>query len=185
VLELNHQNTSKWPKGTFPFQSPPFWWFMPTQQKATKEVQHQCKWEHKFVLIQIWHIWIILCHHLILFLQINLNFLSLSQNTCWDIKRVVPREIDQRFQKLPLFPIVNYSPHKKPTFDKRDNKRVLTNQKLYSTIFKILSSILLFSKFSSGSWSIYCFGLIFSPFGIKHQNGINLGPLTPLLHKNY
>jgi hypothetical protein len=25
---------------------------------------------------------------------------------------------------------------------------------------------------------------IFSPFGIKHQNGINLGPLTPLPHKN-
>jgi hypothetical protein len=28
----------------------------------------------------------------------------------------------------------------RPTFDKRDNKRILTNQKLYSTIFKILSS---------------------------------------------
>jgi hypothetical protein len=25
---------------------------------------------------------------------------------------------------------------------------------------------------------------IFSPFGIKHQNGINLGPLTPLPHQN-
>jgi tetrahydromethanopterin S-methyltransferase subunit C len=24
---------------------------------------------------------------------------------------------------------------------------------------------------------------IFSPFGIKHQNGINLGPLTPLPHQ--
>jgi hypothetical protein len=27
--------------------------------------------------------------------------------------------------------------HKKPTFGNRDNKKVLTNQKLYSTIFKI------------------------------------------------
>jgi hypothetical protein len=54
--------------------------------------------------------------------------------------RVIPKEIDQRFQKLPLFPIITTSPHKKPkkpTFDKRDNERVLTNQKLYSTIFKI------------------------------------------------
>jgi hypothetical protein len=25
---------------------------------------------------------------------------------------------------------------------------------------------------------------IFSPFGIKHQNGINLGPVTPLPHQN-
>jgi hypothetical protein len=25
---------------------------------------------------------------------------------------------------------------------------------------------------------------IFSPFGIKHQNGINLGPLTPFPHQN-
>jgi hypothetical protein len=54
-----------------------------------------------------------------------------------DFQRGIPREIDQRFQKLPLFPIINISPHKRPTFDKRDNKRVLTNQKLYSTIFKI------------------------------------------------
>jgi hypothetical protein len=38
-------------------------------------------------------------------------------------------------KKLPLFPIINYSPHKKP---KRDNEGVLTNQKLYSAIFKIL-----------------------------------------------
>jgi hypothetical protein len=25
VLALDHQNSQKWPKGTFPFQSPPFW----------------------------------------------------------------------------------------------------------------------------------------------------------------
>jgi hypothetical protein len=30
----------------------------------------------------------------------------------------------------------------------------------------------------------FCFGLNFSPFGIKHQNGIILGPLTPLPHQN-
>jgi hypothetical protein len=52
-------------------------------------------------------------------------------------KRVISGVFDSRFQKLPLFPIINTSPHKRPTFDKRDNARVLTNQKLYSTIFKI------------------------------------------------
>jgi hypothetical protein len=29
----------------------------------------------------------------------------------------------------------------------------------------------------------FCFGLNFSPFGIKHQNEIILGPLTPLPHQ--
>ena len=72
--------------------------------------------------------------------------------------------------KLPLFPIIKHSPHKRPNFD---SKSILTNQKFYSTLFK---------NFTSGSWSI-CFGLIFSPFGIKHQNRIILGPLTPLPHQ--
>jgi hypothetical protein len=92
----------------------------------------------------------------VLFLQIELKFLSLSQ-------------------KLPLFPIINHSPHKRPTFDKRDNKRFLTNQKLYSTIFK--GSQVVADPFIA-------LAFIFSPFGIKHQNGINLGPLTPLPHQN-
>ena len=91
------------------------------------------------------------------------------------MKRVITREIDSRFQKLPLFPIINISPHKKPTFDKRDNKRVLTNQKLYSTIFKISQVV---------ADPFIALAFIFSPFGIKHQNGINLGPLTPLPHQN-
>jgi hypothetical protein len=91
------------------------------------------------------------------------------------MKRVVPREIDSRFQKLPLFPIINTSPHKRPTFDERDNKRVLTNQQLYSIIFKnsqVVADLFIALAF------------IFSPFGIKHQNGINLGPRTPLPHQN-
>jgi hypothetical protein len=47
--------------------------------------------------------------------------------------------------------------------------------------------ILQFSKFTSG-WLINllwpALALIFSPFGIKHQNGITVGPLTPLPHQN-
>jgi hypothetical protein len=42
-----------------------------------------------------------------------------------------------------------------------------------------------FSKFSQVVADPFvCFGLIFSPFGIKHQNGINFGFLTPLPHQN-
>jgi hypothetical protein len=108
---------------------------MPTQQKATKrsatsiQMRTQNCFDSNLAYMD---------HSLpplgFVFLQINLNLLSLSQT---HLLRLVPREIDQRFQKLPLLPIINHSLHKRPTFDKRDNKRVLTNQKLYSTIFKI------------------------------------------------
>jgi hypothetical protein len=81
----------------------------------------------------------------------------------------------KNYQKLPLFPLINHFPHKRPTFDKRDNKRVLTNQKLYSTIFKI-SQVVVDPPIA--------LAFIFSPFGIKHQNGINLGPRTLLPHQN-
>jgi hypothetical protein len=76
-----------------------------------------------------------------------------------------------KISKTPLFPIINTSPHKKPTFDKRDTKRVLTNQKLYSTIFKISQVV---------ADPFIALAFIFSPFGIKHQNGINLGPFNPI-----
>jgi hypothetical protein len=41
----------------------------------------------------------------------------------------------------------------------------------------------LFSKIHKWLADPFCFGLNFSPFGIKHQNGIILGPLTPLPHQ--
>jgi hypothetical protein len=107
-----------------------------------------------------------------LFLQIKLNFLSLSQ--IWGIEKGILREIDQRFKNSPLFPIIKHSPHKRPTFDKKRHLEYFDNTKALT---------LLFSKFSSGSWSIF-FSLNFSPFGIKHQNGIIFGPLTPLPHQN-
>jgi hypothetical protein len=71
-----------------------------------------------------------------LFLQIKLNFLSLSQNHLLRHRERHSKRNLSRIQKLPLFPIINHSPHKRPTFDKRDNKRFLTNKELYSTIFK-------------------------------------------------
>jgi tetrahydromethanopterin S-methyltransferase subunit C len=54
-------------------------------------------------------------------------------------------------------------------------KELLTTQKLYSTIFK--NSQVVADPFIA-------LAFIFSPFGIKHQNGINLGPSAPLPHKN-
>ena len=110
-----------------------------------------------------------------LFLQIKLKSLSLSQTHILKHKESHFKEFDHGFQKLPLFPIINTSPHKRPTFDKRDNKRDLTNQKLYSTVFKISQVV---------ADPFIALAFIFSPFGIKHQNGINFGPLTPLPHQN-
>jgi tetrahydromethanopterin S-methyltransferase subunit C len=47
----------------------------------------------------------------------------------------------------------------------------LTNQKFYSTIFKISQVV---------ADPFIALAFIFSPFGIKHQNGINLGPFNPI-----
>jgi tetrahydromethanopterin S-methyltransferase subunit C len=61
----------------------------------------------------------------------------------------------------------------------------LTNQKLYSTIFKPKALFYYFQKNSQVVADPFiALAFIFSPFGIKHQNGINLGPLTPLPHQN-
>ena len=163
------------PRAHFPFNLPLFGDLCQSQHKATRTSAKSLQIKLKLILIQFWHIWIILCHHLVCFCKSNSNLYFYVNHTCWGIKRVIPKEIDQRFQKLPLFPIINTSPHKKPTFDERDNARVLNKPKALFYYFQNLSS---------GSWSISCFGLIFSPFGIKHQNGINLGPLTPLPHQN-
>jgi hypothetical protein len=95
-----------------------------------------------------------------LFLQIKFNFLSLSQT------HLLRHKEKHSKRKTPPFPIIKHSPHKILTFDKKRHLEHFDTTKVLT---------LLFSKFSSGSWSI-CFGLNFSPFGIKHQNGIIFGP---------
>jgi hypothetical protein len=110
-----------------------------------------------------------------LFLQIKLNFLYLSQTHLLKHKERYFQRNWSKSSKTPPFPIIKPSPHKRPTFQNKRQTRVFWQPKTLT---------LLFSKFTSGSWSIYCFGLIFSPFGIKHQNEINFGPLTPLPHQN-
>jgi hypothetical protein len=87
------------------------------------------------------------------------------------MKRVVPREIDSRFQKLPIFPIINHSPYKRLTFDNKKQTRVFWQTKTLTLLFQ--NSQVVADPFIA-------LAFIFSPFGIKHQNGINLGPLTPL-----
>jgi hypothetical protein len=102
-----------------------------------------------------------------LFLQIKFIFLSLSQTHLFGHKeRYFKSEIDQDPKTPPFSHNHKFSPHETKFWQQEyfDKSKVRT---------------LLFSKYSSGSWSI-CFGLNFSPFGIKHQNGIIIGPLTPL-----
>ena len=148
---------------------------MPTQHKATRTSAISLQINLKFILIQFLAYMDHPLPPLGLFLQINLKFLSLSQTHMLRHKESHSKSIWFKISKTPPFPIINISPHKKPTFDKRDNKRVLTNQKLYSTIFKISQVV---------ADPFIALAFIFSPFGIKHQNGINLGPLTPLPHQN-
>jgi hypothetical protein len=107
-----------------------------------------------------------------LFLQIKFFFLSLSQTHLFGhIESYSKSEIDQ-VSKTPPFSYNQNSPPQKTKFC---NKSILDKSKILT---------LLFLKFTSGSWSI-CFGLNFSPFGIKHQNRIIFGPLTPLPHQKH
>jgi hypothetical protein len=78
------------------------------------------------------------------------------------------------FKKLPLFPIITTSPHKKPTSHKRGNKSFDKTKALlyYFQISQVVADPFIALAF------------IFSPFGIKHQNGINVGLKTPLPHQN-
>jgi hypothetical protein len=86
-----------------------------------------------------------------LFLQIKLNFLSLSQILLLRHRERYSKRSWSKIQKLPLFPIIKHSPHKRPTFDKKRHLEYFDKTKVLT---------LLFSKISSGSWSISCFGLI-------------------------
>jgi hypothetical protein len=147
---------------------------MPTQQKATKRSATSMQFWTRIVFYSNLAY---LDHHLPplgLFLQINFNFLSLSQTHLLRHKERYSKRNWSKIKKLPLFPIIKHSPHKRPTFDKKRHLEYFDKSKVLT---------LLFSKFSSGSWSI-CFSLNLSPFGIKHQNRINFGPLTPLPHQN-
>ena len=139
---------------------------MPTQHKATRTSAKSLQIELKSFLAYMDHP----LPPLGLFLQIKLNFLSLSQIHLLSHRERYSKKNWSLIQKLPLFPIINTSPHKRPTFDKRDNARVLTNQKLYPC----------FQSFSSGSWSIYCFGLYFLPLWHQAPKQDQSWPFNPI-----
>ena len=123
----------------------------------------------KLFLTIIWHIWIILCHHLVVFVNQIIFPISKSNTLVWANQEI--------------FQWKNWSSVKNSSFSHNQNSPPQETKFCNKSILdksKVLT--LLFSKFSSGSWSI-CFGLNFSPFGIKHQNGIIFGPLTPLPHQ--
>jgi hypothetical protein len=60
------------------------------------------------------------------------------------------------------------------------NKRVLTNQKLYSTVFKPKALFYYFQSLSSGSWSIYRFGLYFLPLWHQAPKRDQSWPTNPI-----
>jgi hypothetical protein len=107
-----------------------------------------------------------------LFLQINFFFLSLSQTHLYgQIERYSKSKIDQ----VPKTPPFSHNQNSPPLEIKFCNKSILKkNPNSNSSIFKV-------HKWLADPFAL---DLNFSPFGIKHQNRIILGPLTPLPHQN-
>jgi hypothetical protein len=92
-----------------------------------------------------------------LFLQIKFISLSLSQTHLFGhIESYSKSKIDQ----VPKTPPFSHNQNSPPQETKFCNKSILDKSQVVG-------------------WSI-CFGLNFSPFGIKHQNGIIFGPFNPI-----
>jgi hypothetical protein len=101
---LNHQNTLEMAHGHISLSISPFLVIYAKTFKSNKRSANINAKENQIVLTLIWHIWIILSHHLVCFLQIKFIFLSLSQTHLIGHKeRYSKSEIDQD-PKLPLFP---------------------------------------------------------------------------------
>jgi hypothetical protein len=112
---------------------------MPTQQKATKRSATSMQFWTRIVFYSN----LAYLDHplppLGLFLQINFNFLSLSQTHLLRHKKRYSKRNWSKIQKLPLFPIIKHSPHQRPTFDNKRHKEYFDkNKSSNSAIFKIL-----------------------------------------------
>jgi hypothetical protein len=130
---LNHQNTLEMAQGHISLSiSPLFGDLCQHIQKQPKEVQYQCKREPNCFLTLIWHIWILLRHHLVCFCESNSFSYLYNKLTCLGTKRDNPRVKLIKSQKLPLFPIVINSPYKRPNFAIRV---FWTNQKVLTLLF--------------------------------------------------
>jgi hypothetical protein len=105
------------------------------------------------------------------FLQIKLNFLSLSQTHVLKHKERYFTRNWSRIQKLPLFLIIKPSPHKRPTLDNKRQTRVFWQTKTLT---------LLFSKFSSGSLSISLLWPYFLPLWHQSPKRDQFWPFNPI-----
>ena len=164
-------------QGHIPFQSPPFWWFMPTQHKATrtsaKSLQIKTNFEFYLILAYMDH----LLPPLGLFLQIKLKPLSLSQTHMLKHKESHSKRDWSKISKTPPNSHNQYfSPQEANFWRKRQCK----------SFEQTKSSILLFSKslkcqnLSSGSWSIYYFGLYFLPLWHQAPKRDQSWPFNPI-----
>jgi hypothetical protein len=134
---LNHQNTLEMAHGHISLSISPFLVIYANTSKSNKKKCNINAKENQIVLTLIWHIWIILCHHLVCFCESNSFSYLYNKLTCLGTKRDHPRVKMIKIQKLPPFPIVMNSPHKRPNFAIRvfwTNPKVLT--RLFSKFHK-------------------------------------------------
>jgi hypothetical protein len=126
---LNHQNTLEMAHGHISLSISPFLVIYANTSKSNKKKCNINAKENQIVLTLIWHIWIILCHHLVCFCESNSFSYLYNKLTCLDTKRDNPRVKFIKSQKFPLFPIVINSPHKRLNFAIRVfwiNQKILT-----------------------------------------------------------
>jgi hypothetical protein len=132
----------------------PFWWFMPTQHKAsrTSAKSLQIRTQNCFdsYLTYMDHS----LPPLGLFLKIKLNFLSLSQTHLLKHKERYFMRTWSRIKKLPLFPIIKPFPTREQLLTIRGNQEYLDKQK---------PLFLLFSKFSQVVADPFIALALFSP----------------------
>jgi hypothetical protein len=165
----NHQNTYRnCPRAYFPFNLPLFGDLCQHIKKQHKTCNINSIWRPNCFYYNLAY----LDHSLPplgLFLQINFFPISRSNTLVWAKWEIFQKKNWSSAKNSPF----SHNQNSLPQETKFCNKSILDKSKVLT---------LLFSKFTSCSWSI-CFGLNFSPFGIKHQNGIIIGPLTPLPHQ--
>jgi hypothetical protein len=145
-------------QGNISLSISPFLVIYANTKKQLKEVQYQWEFVFDSNLAYLDHS----LPPLGLFLQIKLNFLSLSQIHLLRHRERYSKRNWSKIQKLPLFPIIKHSPHKRH-LEYFDKTKALT---------------LLFQNAHVVADPFLALALNFSPFGIKHQNGIIFGPFN-------
>jgi hypothetical protein len=119
-----------------------------------------------------------------LFLQIKLKSLSLRQTHTLKHKESHSKRDWSRISKTPPISHNQYFPPQEANFWQktiRDSPQE-TNfwQKTIREFWQNKSSTLLFSNLSSGSWSIYCFGLYFLPLWHQAPKRDQSWPFNPI-----